>query len=55
MFPEVIMSREPSNSSGGGNPIRCQLTSPVLRFEIILMSFGIAIIASEMVFGGETL
>ena len=42
-------------SSRDGNPIRYELTSPVIRFEIILMGFRIAIIASEMVLGGETL
>jgi hypothetical protein len=49
------MSREPSSSSGGGNPVRCELTSPVMEFEIALMRFRIAIMASEIIFGGEML
>lgn len=47
--------RELSRSSRGGNPMRGELTSPVIRYEITLMNFRIAIIASEMVFGGEML
>jgi hypothetical protein len=49
------MSRELSSSSGGGNPMRCELTSPVMGFEITLMSFRIAIMAAETIFGGEML
>ena len=35
--------------------MRWELTSAVIRFEITLMSFRIAIIVLEKVFGGETL
>ena len=52
---EVIMSRELSSSSRGGNSMQWELTSAVTRFEITPMSSRIAIIAFDTVFSGETL
>ena len=50
-----LAARELSRASRYGNPMQCELTAPVIRYEITLMSVRIAIIASDMVFGGAML